>query len=373
LRKTILQVYFGLALLIGGATKAQEVDDARNRDEVNQLPCNGACAASTPPVAIDRKTLMPDYPNKYLREENEVEALVQLRYTVGTDGVAKDITVFSLLGPQEFADAAIEAVRRTIFKPGTLNGQPVEQRARMMHIFTINLQPRSETESRVKQPLEPLGARPEIFADYNAALELIRQGRKDEALVKLTAMDQRTNLNFYERGIIAAAMGDLAASRSDFLEARNLTELYWLYRDRVSPQTFRRLLRLHLVSDLSTGDPFSAELMIDELKKLGVRNDDPTIKAAGEDIARLKSKAEVTTARKLLPNGATTFVLHYRSFQIKPVSGSLENVRIGCRQKLVTSPFSDKAEWHVPNNWDDCHVDIEGTPGAVFYVTQFAN
>ncbi len=244
----------------------------------------------------------------------------------------------------------------------------------MNHIFTIQLEPKSETKSRIKQPLEPLGARSKTLTDYNEAIGLIRQDCKDEALVELTAIDQRTDLNFYERGMIAAAMGGLAASRNDFLEVRNLTELYRLYRDRVPPKTTRALLRLRLVSDLNTGDPFSAELMVNSLRKFGVRADEPMIKTAMQDIARLKSAAQVTTARKLMPNGVTNFALHHRNFAIKPVSGSLQKINIGFYiEKLVTAPFSDKAEWHVPGNWDNCYVEVEGTPGAVFHFVQFAN
>ncbi len=59
MRKAVPRVCFGLALLVGAAAVAQEMENGG--EEVSPLPCSGGCAASTPAEAIDPKTLVPQY------------------------------------------------------------------------------------------------------------------------------------------------------------------------------------------------------------------------------------------------------------------------------------------------------------------------
>ena len=53
-----------------------------------------------------------------------ISGSVTLAVIVGRDGAVKDVTFRD--GPQEFAQAAIDAVRQWVYRPTMLNDKPVE-------------------------------------------------------------------------------------------------------------------------------------------------------------------------------------------------------------------------------------------------------
>ncbi len=77
------------------------------------------------PVVIERAAV--EYPVNV--PEGAIDGLTVLKLVVGTDGLATDISVVSSHG-DAFDQAAIDAIRRSKFDPGTLNGDPVP-----VHIF----------------------------------------------------------------------------------------------------------------------------------------------------------------------------------------------------------------------------------------------
>src|ERR1700734_4062184 len=70
------------------------------------LTCEAKC-----PLSVDAQPIAkpsPVYPGRYRGDgETYVEALVDISYTVGTDGRVKDPVVEQLIGPQEFSDSAL--------------------------------------------------------------------------------------------------------------------------------------------------------------------------------------------------------------------------------------------------------------------------
>jgi TonB family protein len=74
----------------------------------------------------------PIYPPKARAEK--INGIVVLHTIIGKDGTVKSIDVIS--GPEEFREAAVNAVRQWTFRPYLLNGNPIEVDTNM----TVNFQ-----------------------------------------------------------------------------------------------------------------------------------------------------------------------------------------------------------------------------------------
>jgi protein TonB len=72
------------------------------------------------PVVIDR--VDPDYPE--IARKGKVAGVVIVEAIIDANGNVDQVKVIKGL-PMGLSDAAVSAVKRWKFKPGTLNGQPV--------------------------------------------------------------------------------------------------------------------------------------------------------------------------------------------------------------------------------------------------------
>jgi len=83
------------------------------------------------PILIDR--VEPIYPADARRDG--ISGIVILEVVVGKDGLVKDAVVLKGL-PEGLSEAALDAVRQWKFRPGTLNGEPVD----IIFNLTVNFQ-----------------------------------------------------------------------------------------------------------------------------------------------------------------------------------------------------------------------------------------
>ncbi|MEA2337029.1 MAG: hypothetical protein QOE82_1036, partial [Thermoanaerobaculia bacterium] len=65
----------------------------------------------------------PIYPEEARRER--ISGIVIIETVIDRNGVVKDVTVLKPL-PAGLSEAAVDAVKQWTFKPGTLDGQPVD-------------------------------------------------------------------------------------------------------------------------------------------------------------------------------------------------------------------------------------------------------
>jgi TonB family protein len=80
------------------------------------------------------KSPPPDYP--LYAKSKSVQGTVVLQAMIGTDGHLSDLTVVS--GPQELRDAALNALRKWVYKPYLLNGQAVSVKTTINVEFRLN-------------------------------------------------------------------------------------------------------------------------------------------------------------------------------------------------------------------------------------------
>jgi len=88
-----------------------------------------------PAPAKPKGAVQPDYPE--IAQQNGWEGRVIVRAHVTESGDVDDATVSKSSGHQELDDAAVAAVKRTKFEPGTRDGKPVATWVRVPVTFSL--------------------------------------------------------------------------------------------------------------------------------------------------------------------------------------------------------------------------------------------
>ena len=82
-----------------------------------------------------KRYVEPKYPRGAFNRS--VNGWVDLEFTVSRDGRAKNIRIGQAEPPNQFEDAALDAVRKWQFEPELVDGQPVEKRAKVRVRFQV--------------------------------------------------------------------------------------------------------------------------------------------------------------------------------------------------------------------------------------------
>lgn len=348
-------------MALGAAARAQ--DDNSGLPAIELLPCVGKCANSSDAEHIRAPT--PPYPT-IGNAAGYVEGFVSLRYNVGLDGKVSDIATDNVIGPDIFLRNAVDTLKTWTFKPATVNGSPVVQTRGLQVIFEM------------KGYLKPGGSQ-KFVADYKAAVELISSGNLDDALAQLTEMNSRAELNFYERGMLANLIAPLMLARKDYLAAREIVEVpSEYYYSELPPAVEFSLLKDRMQADLALGNIGDALQAANTLKKRVRAYDvnDPTLKLVDEARAQTATLPQIVTATRIPASGSgrgAFLLMSHRDFTFQNISGSLDKFQIQCRQATIASKISEAAEWHVPKDWNQCRLFVQGAPGTTFNVVQFAS
>ena len=77
----------------------------------------------------------PAYPKRALR--SGIEGIVTVEFTITTDGSVKDAEIIEAEPPNIFDKSVLRAISKWKFNPDTVDGQPVEKRARQDIKFTL--------------------------------------------------------------------------------------------------------------------------------------------------------------------------------------------------------------------------------------------
>ncbi len=318
------------------------------------LSCATKCANVQPAQPIDKpKPHFPDLENDYA----PVEGFVEIRYTIGVDGHVRETSVARLIGPDEFARAATDAVSKWTFKPATADGKPVETTSTI--IFDYKL---SDAH---------IGASPDIAGAFNTAFHFIREGKLDEALAKLTEAQARKRLNYFERTMIAYAEALAYTERKDYLAARECINLALIHRGADLDSKVRvDAIRLRIKLDMKTGAVAAGLAAFEYLKKIAPpAADDPIVDLVAQARANADKGENIFVQARIPATGisdAWSHTLYRRSYVFANVVGRLDTFRLVCDQQSMESPVSTSAEWHVPKDWSNCAVVVRGTPGTTF-------
>jgi D-alanyl-D-alanine endopeptidase (penicillin-binding protein 7) len=93
-----------------------------------------AARGSMHPVADFRSCAKPEYPKEELRQNHE--GTVSMRFLVSAKGKVKDAEVSKSSGFPALDEAALGALKKCSFRPGTAGGKPVESSADVRYVWT---------------------------------------------------------------------------------------------------------------------------------------------------------------------------------------------------------------------------------------------
>jgi hypothetical protein len=337
--------------------------DGEPLPEVHVLPCTEKCASITRPVGINEPKPV------YLEEDTGspygayAEGYVQLQYTIGTDGHVSNIAVIHLMGSKKFADYTADAVKDWVYKPAMSDGQPVAVSHTLFSVFRI--------------PNEPVGAQPKTVNLYREAQALAKDGKLDDSNARLNSAQALPRLNFYEHAMITNLMASIAMRQKDYRRARRLVDQITFYSGAgIPPSVIQELWNTRIISDVllsNLGDAIGSLDHIRAMKWFDPAN--PVVKAVNDARLQADTMTAFQAEGEIPPpedSDGFSFPLYRRAFSFRDISGSLDKFTMSCAERVIESPITDKAEWHVPKNWSNCQLLVRGTPGTTFQIVQYA-
>lgn len=136
-RLTPLQAAMNLSMAMGEVGGDFSVDFGVSAPELTEQVRDLVFELSEldePPRPLAR--LQPIYPPQ--ARMRRIEGMVELEFVVSAEGAAREIRVLSSQPGELFTEAAIRAIERWRFAPGTKAGQPVAARVRQKVTFNLN-------------------------------------------------------------------------------------------------------------------------------------------------------------------------------------------------------------------------------------------
>ncbi len=287
---------------------------------------------------------------------------MQVRFTIAKDGSVKNIGIERLVGPTDFQDSVIDAVKQWTFRPATENGAPVESNQRRQFFF------------RIQNPEE--GARPEVFDAYRKAMNLFDDKKIDEAAVVLQAILAKPDLDFYERGMASLALANVYASEQKLPEALYLIRDATIDNGKILAKNSQEVaLRMRVRLEAANSNIAEALAWFDILKThTNIPNDDPDAKFVANLHAIIDSQkplafaAMTPSATSVQQTGDDTWqhTLLKRSLGFADIQGHLAAFQLRCNSHGIESAVSDTARWTIPKSWTDCEIYVDGPPGTKF-------
>jgi hypothetical protein len=325
------------------------------------LSCEHDCPPFTPATALNKPA--PLYPKQFTNVTDVyVEALVDVDFTISTDGSVKNPVVEFLLGPPPFAKSVLYAVSQRTYQPATEGGIPVEENHRIRFMFAMR-----DISS---------GARKEVGDAYAKAIGLAKDGKTADAIALLNETAAKPLLNFYERTILAYTLATIEMSTGDYWTGRNNIRIATIdeghYLDK---RVIDNAIRLRIALEALNGEFAESFAWFDILnKRAEVKGDDPmSLLVERLHSAILGTAALTLDARIPLTsdpeNGGPAFWQHTllrRSFEFNQVDGTLDHFDLLCNRHSIRSPVSAKADWTVPANWGGCVINVYGVANTKF-------
>lgn len=339
------------------------------------LVCRAALSATSAgakPVASDEKEVPvevfegphPKHLNKpsYPREEVETlgEGWVKLGFMVDPTGKPFEITILDSMGNKDFEDAAVGALRRSTFKPGTFNGKPTESGSELTYRF-VEVDPDT-------------GAQPPFRRAYESLSKAI--AAKDRSAAD-AAMSKLKITNLYEDAFFGLAQyyyaqvwGTAAQQLAGLVRAvanDDAASVHYLPKNVRGP-VLRSLFNL----EIKTHEYAEATATARLLQKLGVdRATEAKIKSVLGQLETLRSDDRGYGVAGVMPNGSWSLELFKRHFSIEVAEGYVSQVKLRCQRGYLFFAFDPKLQYEVKGKYGSCQMELLGAPGTKFTLFQF--
>lgn len=315
-----------------------------------------------PAKQIERTS--PRYPQFERRKRRQ--AWVRIAYCIDESGSTQNVSVLDSVGNAKFDNAAIETVEQWKFEPALIDGEPSWQCRNKTGIsFELKGANRRASKGFVKY--------------YRRIGRLIDENRLEEADRLFWQVYESYNLSLYELSKLWAQrvryesisgdmyMLDMALHRAAALRGR------WIEK-----KSYIRLLELRVKVELEIGKYYSATRAFRELAKVSGKESEkvlalkPIMKNLRDTIKSdqvLKIEAKVRTKDECnICNNSWAFTPVRSDFSFASIRGTLDTIEMRCNHRLFESAVSGHVEWHIPDDWGTCHVQVYGEPGTTFNV-----
>ncbi len=294
------------------------------------------------------------YPGSARRSARE--GWVALNCVVAADGTLSEVSVHDSTGQPEFETAAMEWMRANRLEPARSGTRAVDSTFRYKVTFVMANEERGARLSFVR-----------TFRRLMAALQV-----KDRAVAdaELAALDVQ---NLYEdayhhlaRYHYATIWGD-ERTRVLALRAAIANEKHGRYLPRAD---FMSAARALFVANVRASD-FGSALAAYELLDAEAQADPMVAKAAAEVRALATDGRAFTTEGVVSERGFWATRLLKAHFTIAPRQGEVTDFRLYCERKFVFLKLQPEMQYTRSTDHGNCDIEIVGTPGASFALTQF--
>ncbi len=315
-----------------------------------------------PAKPIERTS--PTYPQFELRHRKQ--AWVRIAYCIDESGSPQNVSVLDSVGSTKFDKAAIETVKQWKFEPALVNGEP-------------SWQSRNQTLISFAIKGGNIGATRRFGKQFRKIGKLLDQKNLEDADKLFWQVYETYDLSLYELSKLWALrvrhegisgdmyMLDMALHRATASKGQWIEE-----------KSYIRLLELRVRVELKIGQYHSAMRAFRELVKVTGKNAEevlvlkPTMEKLRDTINGdqiLKIDAEVRTKDECnVCNNSWAFTPVRNDFSFANIAGTLESIEMRCNHKRYESAVSGHVEWHIPDSWGTCHVQVYGEPGTTFDV-----
>lgn len=301
------------------------------------------------------KALSLSYPAEELHANGE--GWVDVGLMVDPTGRPFEVTVNSSSGDKVFEKQAVRAIEKATFKPGLLNGQPIESATEFKVVF------------RFEEPIR--GASNEFIQRFDRLQHAIKIKDRPQADAALKHLEVR---NLYEDAYFGLASYAYALQWGD--EAEQLAGLQRAIANDSNSiylsKTEMRSVKLNsLVLDVKLHHYAEAMRLWPDLVHSGV--DSATIDALRtiiqkvDQVRRAHQPYDVVGS---MPDGTWQLELFDRNFRILVSKGHITQVKLRCSKGFVQFTFDPSLEYNVAAKYGSCNMELDGDPGTSFTLTQ---
>jgi TonB family protein len=279
---------------------------------------------------------------------------VTLSMMVDAQGKPFEVGVVRSTGNKRFEQLAVRVMERATFEPASLGGKPIPS------VY--------EREYRFRQ-FGSQGARGGFIDGFKA---LQSACTADDRAAANAAMQKMSVTTLYEDAyygmaqyLYASRWGDVSQQETGLWRAiAGQTFLSSADRTAILLANFKLQAQKH--------DYFQALRMGELLKKSSA---DPDLMAKLEPIIETieqlrKGPAAYEMSGSIGENGAWFVHLFKHSFRAESASGLISQVKLRCTRGFYSFPFDAGLQYEVPDQYGECTLSLEGTPGTQLRLTQ---
>ena len=303
---------------------------------------------------------MPNYPSRSLISGEE--GWVQLHAMISPEGKAYDIVVEDAAGHHSFVLAAIRALKRSEFNPGTIDGEPVDSAYSQKITFSI------ESGNRNRYFPSFRG----VFRDVITSV----QNKNMESATKQLHRLGEARKTLYEDALYWTAKFYFErewGTPSAQLEALSKAIAYESSSSYLEPSLFQQLLWSRLKLQLELRHYMVALNTIELIQALDQTSDDELVELASKRDAIEKlsdSQQAFRVSGRLDSNGEWSHTMLRNRFAVVEVDGVLNEYSLYCQKNLLRFPHKHDYEYAIDGAHGDCWLRAIGKPDTTFTYVQ---